>query len=121
MLMTVGLLMFEYITTGKMWLLVLFVPTFALGWGSNVTTRVSLQREFFGRASFGTILGFLSGIRMIGHVAGAPLAGWIFDQWGSYQGAWLLYSISSALGAVAVFTIPSPRDMARQPAALRTE
>ncbi len=120
-LMTVGLLLFEYITTGKMWLLVLFVPTFALGWGSNVTTRVSLQREFFGRASFGTILGFLSGIRMIGHVAGAPLAGWIFDQSGSYQGAWLLYSISSALGAVAVFTIPSPRDTARQPEALRTE
>ena len=120
-LMTVGLLMFEYITTGKMWLLVLFVPTFALGWGSNVTTRVSLQSEIFCRASFDTILGFLSGIRMIGHVAGAPLAGWIFDQWGSYQGAWLLYSISSALGAVAVFTIPSPRDMARQQEALRTE
>ncbi len=120
-LMTVGLLLFEYITPGKMWLLVPFVLTFALGWGSNVTTRVSLQREFFGRASFGSILGFLSGLRMIGHVAGAPLAGWIFDQWGSYQGAWLLYSISSAFGAVVVFTIPSPRDMVRQPEALRPE
>ncbi len=119
--MTIGLLLFGYITAGTMWLLVPFIITFSLGWGSSVTTRLSLQREFFGRASFGTILGFMSGLRMIGHVAGAPLAGWIFDQWGSYQGAWLLYSIIGALGAVVVFTIPSPGDMVRQPEALRTE
>ncbi|MFC1977343.1 hypothetical protein ACFLWS_03645 [Chloroflexota bacterium] len=49
------------------------------------------------------------------------LAGWIFDKWGSYQGAWLLYSISSALGAVIVFTIPSLSDMIQQPKALRLE
>ncbi|MFC1977344.1 MFS transporter [Chloroflexota bacterium] len=73
--MTVGLLLFEYIATGKMWLLVPFIIAFGLGWGSNVTTRVSLQRELFGRASFGTVLGVMSGLRMIGHVAGAPLAG----------------------------------------------
>lgn len=119
--MTLGLLLFGYITTGKMWLFVPFIAAFGLGWGFNVTTRISLQREFFGRASFGTILGFISALMMIGNVTGAPLAGWIFDTWGSYRGAWLLFGIISALGAVVVFTIPSAGDPARQSKALSTE
>ncbi len=106
--MTAGILFFGYITTGRIWLLVPFIITLSLGWGCSVTTRITLLREYYGRASFGTILGFTSGIMMLGNVAGAPLAGWVFDTWGSYQGAWLSYSAITLLGAVLVFTIPPP-------------
>jgi MFS family permease len=106
-LMAAGVLLFGYITAGMIWLLVPFVIALSLGWGCSVTTRISLLREYYGRGNFGTILGFTSGVMMLGNVAGAPLAGWVFDTWGSYQAAWLGYSAVGLLGAVLVFTIPS--------------
>ena len=104
--MTVGILLFGYITTEIMWLLVPFVIAFSIGWGCSVTSRLSLMRESFGRISFGKIMGFISGMMMVGHVTGAPLAGWVYDTWGSYQGAWLGYGAITLLAAILVHTIP---------------
>jgi MFS family permease len=106
-LMTIGLLLFAYISDAMMWLLVPFVIVFSLGWGCSVTTRISLLREHFGRGNFGTILGFLSGIMMLGNITGAPIAGWVFDSWGSYKGAWMGFGTLTIVGAVLAFTIPS--------------
>ena len=106
--MTTGLLLFGYVTKGEMWLIVPFIITFSLGWGCSVTTRLSVIREHFGRGSFGTILGFMAGIMMLGNIAGTPLAGWIFDTWGSYQGAWLGFSAVIFLCVILTFSISSP-------------
>ena len=119
-LITAGLLLFGYVTTERIWLLVPFIITFSLGWGFNVTARVSLLRDYFGSGSFGTIFGFLSGIMMLGNITGAPLAGWVFDTWGSYQGAWLGYGALTLVGAVLVFTIPSSSNSIPQPDQLGT-
>ncbi|MFC1940178.1 MFS transporter [Chloroflexota bacterium] len=120
LLITVGLLLFGYITAERIWLIVPFIITFSLGWGYNTTTRITLLRDYFGRGSFGTILGFISGIMMIGNISGAPLAGWVFDTWGSYQGAWLGFSALTLLGSALVFTIPSSGSAIRKPDQLRT-
>ncbi|MFC1933691.1 MFS transporter [Chloroflexota bacterium] len=106
-LMAIGLFLFEYITPGRMWLLAPFIITFSLGWGSNVTTRIALLRKYFGRGAFGTILGFTSSVAFVGHMAGPPLIGWVFDTWGSYQGAWLGCGTLGTVGMVLAFTIPS--------------
>ncbi|MFC1904314.1 MFS transporter [Chloroflexota bacterium] len=106
-LMTAGLFFFEHITLGRMWLLVPFIISFSLGWGTSVTTRITLQRDYFGRGSLGTILGFTSGMMMLGAMTGAPLAGWVFDTWGSYKGAWLGFCAFTIAGAVLALTIPS--------------
>ncbi|MFC1966906.1 MFS transporter [Chloroflexota bacterium] len=121
LLITAGLLLFSYVNTGMMWLLVPFIITFSFGWGFNNTTRITLLRDYFGRGSFGTILGFLSGIMMLGHITGAPLAGWVFDTWGSYQGAWLSYGTLTLVGVVLVLTIPSSSSTMRQPDQLGTQ
>ena len=84
-----------------------FIIAFSLGWGVSVTTRIALLSEYFGRRSFGTILGFTTGIMMAGNIVGAPLAGWVFDTWGSYQGAWLGYGALTIVGMVLGLTIPS--------------
>jgi len=107
-LMTAGLLLFSQVTAGMMWLVVPFIIAFSLGWGVSVTSRIAVLREYFGRGSFGTILGFTSGIMMLGNIAGAPLAGWVFDNWGSYQGAWLGFGAITLLGVVLTLTTPPP-------------
>jgi predicted MFS family arabinose efflux permease len=51
-------------------------------------------------------MGFMSGVMMVGNITGAPLAGWIYDTWGTYRGAWLAYGAVTLLGAFLVFTLP---------------
>jgi predicted MFS family arabinose efflux permease len=48
---------------------------------------------------------------MLANVASAPLAGWVYDTWGSYQGAWFGYGAITLLASVLVFTIPSKTDI----------
>ncbi|MFC1987495.1 MFS transporter [Chloroflexota bacterium] len=112
--MTAGLVLFGYVTNGMIWLLVPFIITFGLAWGCSVTTRISLLREYFGRGSFGTILGFVSGIMMLGSITGAPIAGWVFDTYDSYKAAWLGFSGFTIVGSVLAATIPSSRDNNQQ-------
>jgi len=114
-LMTIGLVLFSYVSTGNMWLLLPFVITYSLGWGCLVTLRISLLREYFGRGNFGTILGFSSGLMMLGMISGAPIAGWIFDTWGRYQGAWLSFCVFSLAGAVLAYTAPSTSHTIQMP------
>ena len=106
-LMTIGVIIFGLISVDMLWLLIPFVITFSLGWGCSVTSRLSVLRESFGRGNFGKILGFISGMMMLANVTGAPLAGWVYDTWGSYQGAWFGYGAVTLLASVLVFTIPA--------------
>ncbi len=108
-LMALGLFLFGTITSGGIWLLVPFIILFGTGWGGSVTTRVNLIREYFGRHRFGTMHGFTVGVMMVGNITGAPLAGWIFDKWGSYQGAWFLLAGLAAVAILIIVTTPPVR------------
>ncbi|MFC2047838.1 MFS transporter [Chloroflexota bacterium] len=113
-LVTIGMLFFGYVGVA-VWLLVPFVITFGLGWGSISTSRIALTRQYFGRISFGTIFGFTVGISMLGDMAGPPVVGWAFDTWGSYQGIWLGITALTLMGLVLVLTMPHD-DSTIQPA-----
>ena len=71
--------------------------------------RVALLREYFGRSRFGTILGSLTGIMMLGVMAGPPLAGWVFDKWQSYRGVWFALATLSVVALVSVVTARRPQ------------
>jgi len=106
-LMALGLVFFDCISTGWMWLLLPFLVLFSTGWGGSVTMRVALLREYFGRRRFGKIYGFVIGVAMLGNIAGAPLAGWVFDNRGSYEGIWLVFAGVAVAALVIVMTIPA--------------
>ena len=106
-LLTIAMVSLGYVAGGATWLLIPFAIVFSVGWGTSVTTRMVLLRKHFGRSSFGTILGFASGVMMMGNMAGAPLAGWVFDTWGSYQGIWFGL-VSLTLGGL-VLALTTPR------------
>jgi MFS family permease len=63
-------------------------------------------REFFGRSNFGTIHGLVIGIMMVGSIAGPPLAGYVFDNWGSYQPIWFVFVGLAIAALFAVATTP---------------
>jgi predicted MFS family arabinose efflux permease len=68
--------------------------------------RAALLRQYFGREWFGTIHGFTLGVMMLGNIAGAPLAGLVFDTWHSYQGVWLALAALTVVAAGITLTIP---------------
>jgi sugar phosphate permease len=105
-LLALSLLCFEFIARGWLWLLVPFIVLFGFSYGGNVTMVGVLLREYFGRGNFGTIIGFMWGILMLGNMGGPPIAGWVFDNWGSYQGVWLAFAGVTFVGAVIVLMIP---------------
>ena len=50
------------------------------------------MREFFGRSNFGAIFGLAIGMSFVGSLAGPPLAGWVFDEFGTYTPVWLAFA-----------------------------
>lgn len=105
-LTTLGLLFFGSSAFGGLWLLLPFIICFGLGWGGSVTIRVALLREYFGRSSFGTIHGFTIGVMMFGNIMGPPIAGWVFDTWGSYQIIWFIFAGLTMVSIAIIATTP---------------
>lgn len=101
-----GLLLLANISATRLWLLIPCIAALGFGWGNNVIIRVMLQREHFGTTSLGKIFGFTEGIQMMGQMTGPPIAGWVFDQWGGYQGAWLGFCIIIVIGIFLALGIP---------------
>lgn len=106
-LISLSLLCFSYVATVGTWLLAPFIIFFGIGYGGPVPMSAALVREYFGKARLGTILGLATGIAYIGSIVGPPLAGWVFDSFGSYQGAWFTILGVSIAGIVSLITTPS--------------
>lgn len=104
--MGLGLLCFAAAPDVGPWVLAPFLLFFGVGYGGNNALRPSLARQFFGRRTFGSVFGFMIGINMLGGMIGPPVAGWVFDTFGQYQGVWLVFAVL-AVGAVAsVLSLP---------------
>ncbi|MFC2122127.1 MFS transporter [Bacteroidota bacterium] len=112
-LATAGLLCFGATPSIGMWLLVPFIVLFSFGFGGNNTIRIALVREYFGRAKFGTVHGLVIGLLMAGQIIGAPLAGWVYDTWGTYQGIWYIFAALTFLSVIIMSTAPLARQNAR--------
>jgi MFS family permease len=102
-LMGMGILAFSYVQ--QTWVILFFLLLFSLGgWGSMILLR-TIQREYFGRESFGKILGIFMGFASIGGIVGPTLAGWVFDTLGSYHYIWLAFCGLSGLSIWLILRI----------------
>jgi len=84
--------------------ILLFLVFFPLSWGAQ-PLRGAIIREYFGRMSFGSIVGLLSGIGTMARIIGPALAGWTFDAFGGYYFIWLAYAATFALAVLLMLTI----------------
>jgi len=102
-LISVGTLAFGYLHVR--WVIIPFLLLFPLGHGGSMVLRGSILREYFGRGSFGKMIGVVMGSAAIGGMIGPTLAGWVFDTLGSYQPIWLLFCVLTCLTMVLILRV----------------
>jgi len=102
-LMSIGLLIFCYVRV--IWVACVFLLLFSPGYGGGMVVRGAILREYFGRGSFGKILGIIMGCAAVGGIIGPTLAGWVFDILGSYQPIWLIFCGLTGLTALLTLRI----------------
>ena len=112
LLTTLGMVFFGLAQDQLRWL-VPFLLVFTIGYGGAIALRPSLVRDYFGRARFGTIFGFLMAASMLGGVVGPPLAGWVYDVTGQYQSIWFVYAGLVLIAFLAILASPKPRSGVR--------
>ncbi|MFC2018214.1 MFS transporter [Chloroflexota bacterium] len=107
-----GAFCFGYADIAGTWMLVPFLILFGVSYGGCIVLRASLVREYFGTTSFGTIFGLILGINMVGSIIGPPLAGWVYDSWGSYQNIWFIFAGLAGPALVALLAMrPVNKDL----------
>jgi MFS family permease len=92
-----GLLAFCFVE--RTWMLLLFVLLFSPGFGGSMVLRGAILRDYFGKESFGKLLGVIMGSGSVGGILGPTLAGWAFDNVGSYRPVWAMLSALTFLSA----------------------
>lgn len=78
---------------------------FGFGMGGIVPMQGAIVGAAFGRASFGRVLGAMRPPMSVVHLLGVPFAGWVFDETGSYEPAFLTFLGVYALTAMVVVGI----------------
>jgi len=101
--LSLGMLAFGYAQVR--WLILPFLLFFSLGHGGCTVLRGSMLREYFGRDSFGKIIGAIMGSAAVGGIIGPTSAGWAFDTVGSYQFIWLVFCGILGLATILILRI----------------
>ncbi|MDP6549764.1 MAG: MFS transporter [Dehalococcoidia bacterium] len=123
-----GLFIFTTIQAGAVLLLMspdsltmifLFAVLLGIGWGGRNPMTVTIRGEYFGRASFGSILGFSTLPMNIMMLFSAPFAGYIRDTVGTYNIAFLVLAAVNFIGGILFFIAKKPS--LGRPAARRAE
>ena len=81
----------------------LFAALFGIGFGGTIPLNPAIRGEYFGRAAFGKIQGFMAPMMMMGSVLGAPFIGHLFDVQGTYKSGFLVIALLQFLAAVIIF------------------
>jgi MFS transporter, OFA family, oxalate/formate antiporter len=102
-LMSTGLLAFCHVHQG--WVIFIFLVLFSSGTGGGMVLTRTILREYFGRDSFGKLLGIASGAAAVGGIIGPILAGRVFDILKSYHLIWLAYCGTCGLSTWMILRI----------------
>ena len=110
---TVGLTLVNYeigpFKFSPAWTLPVFIVGFGLGFGASVPLRLAIMGDYFGRKSYGSIVGLMSSVSA-GFGAGGPVfAGLMFDLTGDYRPAF------AVMAALLVLSVPMCLTLESQP------
>ena len=92
-------------------MLISFAVFFGLGISGFLPVRTPLFQEYFGIKNFGTILGLSSVFMTIGMVLSPPIVGWFYERLGVYDPIWMVLIGVAIAAAVAMGTMPPPKQI----------
>ena len=79
----VGLLILSHAVT--LWMVIAFTLIHGLAWGWRGPQMTAIRADYFGRSSFGKIMGASNMIIIIGTILGPIIAGFMYDRTGNYR------------------------------------
>ena len=85
-----------------------FAVLFGMGFGGRNPLTVAIRGEYFGRASFGKILGLSTVPMNFLLLISSPMAGYLRDIQGNYIGAFLLLALLNFVGGLCFLMARKP-------------
>ena len=89
-----------------------FVIAFGLGFGISIPLRFAMLADYFGRRSYGSLLGIASSVGAGFGAVGPIFVGLTFDITGGYRPAFLILTALIALAVPLTLTLESPSRVA---------
>ena len=96
----------------NMWMLIIFAVIHGFAHGGVFSVISPILAELFGTVSHGLIFGIVAFISSIGGFIGPVMAGYVFDNKGSYGVAFMVLAIMSFIGLIATLPL-KPVEMRR--------
>ena len=93
----------------NLWQVMLFVAIYAPSYGCSAATMPAIKGDYFGRKSFGSILGLSGMVQMGGSMLGPIFAAYVFDTSGSYSIAFLTFAGLLIISAAMFMSLKKPR------------
>ena len=84
-----------------------FVLGFGLGFGASIPLRLSILADYFGRRSYGSIVGIASSVSAVFGIIGPFFVGAMFDATGSYRPAYAIMAAIMLLALPMTMTLES--------------
>jgi sugar phosphate permease len=90
-----------------------FTVLHGLAWGVRGPVILAMRAEYFGRASYGMIMGLSSLVVSAGMVIGPVLAGALYDSTGSYEVGFTILAVVAAVSSLLMAFIARPQPPVR--------
>lgn len=87
----------------------LFAVIHGAAWGIRGPMMTTIRADYFGRASFASIMGYSSLIMMVGATGGPLIAGAMADLFGRYQEGFLIIAGITSIGSVLLACAGAPK------------
>ena len=98
-----------------------FVICFGLGFGASIPLRLSLLADYFGRRSYGSLVGITSSVNAIFGAIGPALVGLIHDISDSYHIGFSILAILLLFSIPLSITLENPSRVAARLRTIRNE
>tara|TARA_B100001013_G_scaffold25953_1_gene14330 strand:+ start:791 stop:2206 length:1416 start_codon:yes stop_codon:yes gene_type:complete len=92
----------------SLWSFYLFAVLFGIGFGGRNPLTIAVRGEYFGRGSFGKILGLSTVPMNVLLLIASPLAGYMRDVQGTYTDAFLILAALNFIGGVCFLFAKKP-------------
>ncbi len=105
-LQVIGTFIFANIRSA--WMIIPFLLTYGPGFGGPIPLLGAIQADYFGTKSYAALRGMFTFGWTIPGIIAPVLAGWIYDVYGSYRTAFIIFAIVGILALPSVLLIRKP-------------